>query len=220
MPPKKKRRGRPPKAKETQPPALPKKRGRPFKNPPAAVEVVKKKRGRPFKNPPVAAAPVVKKRRGRKPKIKFATTQTEKAVVDVKVAPYDHFVEAKLYISERPVSKQDPEFTEWAKEYYSIDPSKDHEALRHLSNSLDKIIRRVLIQQKSELHSIIPLIHLVRGCKTIQVFFDLSTRGAIVEIWYPHNAVPSGVSASQKTTLVCNQFNAAIKSILPLGVCG
>jgi len=218
MPPKKKRRGRPPKVKESQLPVVPKKRGRPFKNPPQSLPTEKKKRGRPFKNQPTPTATKPKVRAKRVEKV-----TPEKPIKKKEVVVDTGFgsVEGKMFLSHR--DSKIPKFQSWYKQYLDVDPQNNGTDINGLSEVISKlqdVVNDYFIENSIDLSIRIPVMRLMLGEKITKIFFMPEAAGVTVEIYYKVSSVPSGASPSTKTTLVCNQFNSAVRSVFPLGVSG
>ena len=214
-----------------------KRRGRPPKNKTVEKIVeVKRKRGRPPKNKTVEKIVEAKRKRGRPPKnieTKIASlsqkkvitpkTNKQKEIPVKKLASktpcikYENEFEAKLFINQKPSSKQIDEYSDWLIEYNEAVAQINFQNQIKQINSLQSIVNKMV--DSSTVSIVIPPIFVTKGDKITFVLFEPFDKGVEVIVKYKTGLVPPHLSPSVKHTAVCNKITESIQKFVPVGVC-
>jgi hypothetical protein len=197
------------------------KRGRPPKNKEAqkVVPVIaKKKRGRPPRLNKETKTNTPPKKRGRPPKNASNQESKTKKEHEIKQSvKYENEFEAKLFINQKPSSKQIDEYSNWLIKYNEAVTQINFENQIKQINSLQNILNKVVDSSTASI--VIPPIFVTKGDKITFVLFEPFDRGAEVIIKYKTGLVPPHLSSSAKYTAVCNKITESIQKFVPVGVC-
>jgi hypothetical protein len=196
----------------------PKKRGRPPKNK-VATKIVetKKRRGRPPKAK-LVKKDIPAKRRGRPPKLNKEVEKPIKKLEPKKpIIKYENEFEAKLFINQKPSSKQIDEYSNWLVKYNEAVAQTDFEKQIKQINSLQEIVNKVV--DSSTVNIVILPIFVTKGDKITFVLFEPFDKGVEVIIKYKTGLVPPHLTSSVKHTAVCNKITESVQKFVPVGVC-